>query len=475
MSNFRNLHRSILALFVVVVISIVILAHFSVSKIVAEQSRAHQRSISPAHALIVEHLMQPLHIAQTLSKSQEIKSLMQADDIDEAAIYNTLSRLNQEFGFLFFIASEKNRQQYYSDRTTHTLKEGEVSWYFKYKDVPDSAIADIGKWEDTHFYIDIKIFDDDGRFLGFFGTGKSLQSFIELFSLYKAEYGYDFIFTDQQRNIMLSSDPLLNARNSTFTNLENLPWFQDLKADNEAIHSLNNTLVKVDGHDYLIAEVNIAPFNWTLHLLTPLQARQVEISQGFIFSIVTLLVIIFVMFMVIYHLLYFFKQDMHKNMQMDPLTQLPNRAKVELRFGELQEQHVPMSCLLVDLDHFKSINDTYGHNTGDQVLVKAAEVLQNSIGEDDIVGRWGGEEFVILLPNTDPNRAYEVAQALRQNVANMNLHSDKFMMKVTASVGVSYSHAPNSLKELIASADDALYQAKRDGRNLVRVQLFDAA
>lgn len=186
---FRTLHRSILILFTVVVVSIVTLVHFSVSKIVAEQSRSHQKSISPALSLIVDQLMQPLHISQTLAKSTELKYLMNAETIDEEAVFESLGRLQSEFDMYFFIASEKSRKQYNSDGTQLDLIEGEVNWYFKYKDAPVDAIADIGKWEDARFFIDLKIKDENGEFLGFFGTGQRLNSFLTIFKEYKKQHG----------------------------------------------------------------------------------------------------------------------------------------------------------------------------------------------------------------------------------------------------------------------------------------------
>ena len=216
-------------MFAVVVVSIVTLVHFSISKIVAEQSRAQQASMSPAIDLVVDQLIQPLHIAETLSKSRELIDLMsikEGESIDEAQAFKMLERLEQEFGMIFFVASEPQRKQFNSDGSTLDLIEGEVSWYFKYKDSERDAVADIGKWEDTHFYIDIKIYDEGGRFLGFFGVGKSLTSFIRVFDDYKRQHGYDFIFVDTNDDIMLSSDPALLAEFSEFKNLTQLPWYK---------------------------------------------------------------------------------------------------------------------------------------------------------------------------------------------------------------------------------------------------------
>ena len=419
--------------------------------------------------------MRPLHISQTLGKSQELNALMAAENLDEDKVYATLKRLNEEFGMFFFIASDVSKRQYNSDGTQHELVEGEVNWYFKYRDAPMDAVADIGKWEDTHFYIDLKMYDEDGKFLGFFGTGKSLKSFLEVFENYKSRYGYDFIFVDQDNNITLSSDHELIAANSQFQNLADLEWYKTLDQSKLPNGSLNNLLIRDKGQDYLIAEVGIAPFDWTLYLLTPLQERQSEISRTFILSIVTLLIVIFALFLLIYNLLYYFKKDMQKNIQIDPLTQLPNRNKVELRYAEIIDQKRPVSLLLIDIDHFKSVNDTHGHNAGDQVLRQVAAMLQNEVREEDVVGRWGGEEFIVLLPDTGPHQAFEAAQKLRERLANMTASTGTLSLKITASFGVSFTKSPRPLTELLATADDALYQAKREGRNLVRVQLFDAA
>lgn len=475
MNAFRSLHRSILILFAVVVISIVTLVHFSVSKIVAEQSRAQQRSISPALSLIVDQLLKPLHISQTLVEAKELKDLMKSDDIDEAAVLAMLARLEEEFGMGFFIASDVSRTQYNSNGTTLELKEETVDWFFRYKAGDKDAIADIGQWEDPQFYIDLKVFDDDGKFVGFFGTSKRLDSFVAIFEQYKTEHSYDFIFVDQDNNIALSSDPELIVDKTTFKTLESLDWYVGIDKKNLPNQSLNNLLVSVGGQDALVAEVSIDPFGWTMYLLTPLQERQTEISRSFIISIVSLLVLIFALFVVIYHLLYYFKQDMQKNFQIDPLTKLPNRNKVELRYAELQDNKQAVGVVLIDIDNFKQVNDTHGHNAGDAVLRQISSTLQNELRDGDVIGRWGGEEFVLLLPDTTPEQSFEVAQKLRERLAAMTASMGSITIQITASFGVSHTETNRPLTEVLGYADDALYQAKRDGRNLVRMQLAKAA
>ena len=472
MNIFRTLHRSILVLFALVVVSIVTLVHISVSNIVAEQSRAQQQSHSPALQLIIEQLMQPLHISQTLAKAKELKDLMQNPENSEEQIFATLKRLNNEFSLNFFIASEISRIQYDSNGNRIELLEDKVDWYFRYKAQSEDAMADIGQWQNPQFYIDLKIYDDSGKFLGVFGVGKSLNAFTQVFNEYKKTYEYDFIFVDQDKNITLTSDPNLLVKGVTFKNLADLPWFQALEPEQQQ-DSLNNLLLEVNGQEALIAELNIQPFDWTLYIITPLQSRQTEISRGFIISIVTLLAVIFGLFLLIYNLLYYFKKDIQKIKQIDILTELANRNNTILKFEELMYERQSVSLVLIDLDNFKPINETHGRKAGDIVLRQVAQMLQHDIRETDILGRWGGEEFILLLPDTGPHEAVELCQQLCKKIAAMTITTGTTSIQITASFGVSFTATPRTMSEIISAADDALFAAKRDGRNMVRKQLID--
>lgn len=459
-------------LFVIVVISIVALVHFSISKIVAEQSRAQQQSHSPALKLIVDELMKPLHISQTLVKARELHDIMSADNIDEEQIFKTLRRMHNEFDLNFFIASEKSRVQYNSDGTKLRLIEGQVDWYFRYKAQDSDAMADIGQWQNPQFYIDLKVYDENQQFLGVFGVGKSLHAFTEVFGEYKKTYGYDFIFVDPNNDITLTSDPELQVQGTLFKNLNDLKWYSALNEEQKA--SLNNLLLPIEGQESLIAELTITPFDWTLYLITPLQSRQTDISRGFIISIVTLLAVIFGLFLLIYNLLYYFKKDIQKIKQIDILTDLPNRGNLTLKYEEFMYQKQSLSLVLVDLDNFAPINETHGRKAGDIVLRQVALMLKNEIRENDVLGRWGGGEFILLMPDTGPHEAAEICQKLCNKLSAMTISTGTTSIQITGSFGLSFTAVARNMSEVIAAADDALFMAKRDGRNVVRMQLIES-
>ena len=143
----------------------------------------------------------------------------------------------------------------------------------------------------------------------------------------------------------------------------------------------------------------------------------------------------------------------------------------KLEFSALNK--MPISVLMIDIDFFKKFNDTYGHACGDFVLKKTASSIFDSIRGQDLAGRYGGEEFVVMLYNTDADAAMMVAERIRKNIAEQELHYEGNNMSLTISIGVSVFDADNPItaKELVEMADRALYQSKANGRN--RVTLAD--
>jgi diguanylate cyclase (GGDEF)-like protein len=162
----------------------------------------------------------------------------------------------------------------------------------------------------------------------------------------------------------------------------------------------------------------------------------------------------------------------------DPLTGLPNRRfffeHASLIFEEVKRHEKPLSLLSMDIDHFKKINDTYGHDVGDVVLKTFANVLRGIVRQSDICARLGGEEFVVLLPNTDLEGAKVLAERIRTAVAKNPVEHDSTVIVFTVSIGVSqYRKGMQNIYELIKEADIALYRAKEGGRNRVEVFIPD--
>lgn len=158
----------------------------------------------------------------------------------------------------------------------------------------------------------------------------------------------------------------------------------------------------------------------------------------------------------------------------DALTDLLNAgayyASCDQMIHLARRQNKPYSVLFVDLDHFKKINDTYGHEAGDTVLRSVATALAGSVRQSDAVGRIGGEEFSVFLPDTDRQGAARLAEQIRQHIERLMPQSGEIRIPVTASIGVASSEqGETSMAAIQRNADQAMYQAKQQGRNRVSV------
>jgi diguanylate cyclase (GGDEF)-like protein len=153
----------------------------------------------------------------------------------------------------------------------------------------------------------------------------------------------------------------------------------------------------------------------------------------------------------------------------DPLTDLFNRrhfeTALEKEFKRTKRYHSPTSCMMIDIDHFKKINDEYGHHTGDEVLKEIAKIIKTSLREIDTVARWGGEEFIVLLPETTKENAFKAASRILESITGLKFSG--VSRQLTVSIGIASIPDPSidSIEKLIQVSDLALYEAKEKGRN----------
>ncbi len=156
----------------------------------------------------------------------------------------------------------------------------------------------------------------------------------------------------------------------------------------------------------------------------------------------------------------------------DPLTGVNNRAAMDVsvtREVELSRRHgTPLSLVAIDIDHFKKINDKYGHAAGDRVLKSVAQVITATVRSSDMVFRYGGEEFMILLSSTGEQGAVQLAERIRKNVQSTEIRCDDTFISATISVGIAWLEEKDSDQTLFQKADKSLYVAKSSGRNCVR-------
>jgi diguanylate cyclase (GGDEF)-like protein len=164
-------------------------------------------------------------------------------------------------------------------------------------------------------------------------------------------------------------------------------------------------------------------------------------------------------------------QEMSRLAITDALTQIMNRRGITVglldAMAQAERYNTPLTIAMIDIDHFKQVNDSYGHEAGDKVLKDIAAILSEALRMPDKVGRYGGEEFLIMLPHTTLVQGRKIADRIRASVSKWEFNIGTKKIKLTISIGVIQYKAGEDLERFLSQADKALYEAKASGRNLV--------
>jgi diguanylate cyclase (GGDEF)-like protein/PAS domain S-box-containing protein len=164
-------------------------------------------------------------------------------------------------------------------------------------------------------------------------------------------------------------------------------------------------------------------------------------------------------------------EELRRIALLDPLTEVGNRRYAEMnlkfRLAEQERYGWPFGVLFMDIDHFKKINDHYGHDIGDDVLKMTAKTLDNSLRAFDVVGRWGGEEFIAIVINISPGQLHSIAEKLRIMAEQSSMTNGNKTIKVTISVGATLARDDDTVESLLSRADQLMYQSKSSGRNRI--------
>lgn len=429
----------------------------------------------PLFSIINSEVIRPLNIASFMAHDLLLIDFVEQEKINKPKLLQYLKRFSERYNMLTFIALEKHNFVLDSNNKSISLINEKAEWYHRLKSQDKNQFSDIGNAENPHLYFDMKIFNHKEEFLGFVGVAVDLNHFSEKFQEYSTRFGFELVFVDRNNDIMLSSNHLMKTeshhRKDETINIGQLDWYQHILSQGD-LYQLTQTVVTIDSDERIISQMPIQALDWRLFILFPPISKQDEYLQLFIAKIGVFILLIFIIYLLFITVVDYFKNHLVKDSETDFLTKLPNRSYLNWRFEELICQHDNICVVIADIDYFKIVNDTYGHLVGDDVLKEVASQLNANLRSDDISGRWGGEEFVMLLPNTPCQKAFEIVERIRESIANtpFQVSSSSHVFNTTISFGISESPTKDvTFKQLIEEADKALYQAKNNGRNQSKI------
>jgi diguanylate cyclase (GGDEF)-like protein len=426
---------------------------------------------------IQKDLIRPTQIASMMSRDTFLRDWVIAGERDAQPMTRYLREVQEHYGtFTSFFISEKSRVYYQAKGVLKKVDQNEPrdAWYFRVRGMAEpyeiSVDPDMANSDRLTFFINFKVFDYQNNFIGVAGVGLTVDAVVKLVDDYQLRYDRDIYFTDRHGNLMLTGatgGPLGARRGQS---LSDIPGLEPLLASLPQPKSGNFTYQE-QGRAHFLNVRYIPELDWYLFVDKPEEAALAGIRHTLYLNLLICTLISAVVLFLVYLVTRRFQLRIAALATTDVLTGLPNRRGFDLLAAQALQESIrdksPLSTLLIDLDHFKQLNDTHGHLAGDEVLRGFARSLQGNLRQSDIICRWGGEEFILLLKDTGSSTARQLAEKIRQQTEQELFQFNGVNLRVTTSIGVTELHGDDSLDRLIARADRALYRAKQSGRNRV--------
>jgi diguanylate cyclase (GGDEF)-like protein len=472
----KKFDNYITAVFVITIIVIIATSYFTFKEFFRASHQKQQEVVMPLFSLINSEIIRPLTVSQYMASDPFLRDYIEQDEIDKDIIFNYLTHVSTQFNTLSFVAIEKHQLSFDSNNKTMSLSSKETEWYQRLKAIDKTEFTDFGDAQNPHLFFDVKMFNKQQDFLGFIGLAIDLDHFATKFTKFKEDYGFELYFVDDNNDVTLSSEQIMQTmshhRKDVITNINQLPWYQHYQKENESSNDNVPNFFGSTSDNLIISQIPLKELNWRVFIIAPPITEQSVYWQLFIQNLIILLVVSLGLYCLFTLCIKNFRTDLVKDSETDHLTELPNRSFIHWKYSQLNQEYEQVSVVIADIDNFKVLNDTYGHLFGDDVLKIIAKKLSENLRTIDLVGRWGGEEFILILPETSTRQAQEIMNRIRKNIVQTPFTSPSKSGNEKLNVTVSFGISDGSLKgvlleEILAEADQALYLAKANGKNQV--------
>jgi diguanylate cyclase (GGDEF)-like protein len=427
---------------------------------------------------IQKDLMRPIDVSSLMANDTFLKDWTINGEKNIGKITKYLKEIKERYGFFTaFFVSDKSRMYYHHKGLFKMISalDAHDIWYFIFKNKNMPFVLDVDSNEAEKgaltVFINHRLEDNEGNLLGVTGVGLNMNSIGATLRSYEREYNLKVYMVDAKGLIQIHPDPNMIEK----LNISRPDWFGDLgmkllvKSGESTSHQL-----MIQDRPILISSRYIPRFNWFLIVeqdeMTVLKDIRAAMYSNLLAGLVVTIFIIIIVVVAVNH----FQGKLERLAVTDELTGLHNRRhflqRLEREALRSERYGHQISLLMIDVDHFKSINDNHGHQAGDVALKLLARTMNGSLRQVDSLGRLGGEEFGALLPETSRDKAVEIAERIRLAVESNPLKLPGQSLTLTVSIGVaSYDQNAAGPEEMLKSADSSMYEAKKQGRNRVCV------
>jgi diguanylate cyclase (GGDEF)-like protein len=456
------------------------IAAYMVSRDAVQRGITEQALPLASDSLLAEiqaQVMRPALIASTMANDSFVRDWLEAGEGDTDAIVRYLAGIRKQYGAVAaFLVSDRTRNYYTPQGTLKTVQENDAnsSWFFRARDMKQPFLAetdiDRANGNAMTIFINHRMVDANGAFLGAAGIGLRADNLTMVIDNHEKHAGRRIYLVDGQSKVVLAGTSAAEVNRS----IDQLPGLG--KVAGKLLHGSDKPVLLEYEHDranIFVSARHIPELGW--HLLVEqdaaIEVRPVQNAFVLILAIgagVSLLVLVLTLLTVNRY-----NTRLELMAGTDSLTGLLNRQAFEIVFHQAMldadRSGRPLSGILFDVDFFKHVNDTYGHLAGDEVLRMISRICRTMVRESDVVSRWGGEEFVVLLKECPLEQAVAVAEKLRSEIDQHDFSKIVPDRHITISLGVAEHEIGETASVFFQRADEALYKAKTNGRNRLHV------
>lgn len=464
----------------VVVISLLLLIGFSATSLISYylanksiQHRIRTDSLPLTSDNIYSHvqrdLISPVLISSVMSKDTFVRDWIISGEKNSQLMINYLNEIQQQYHTITsFFVSDKTHLYYHSSGVLKKVspKDPKDAWYYKAVnakgDYDINLDADTAEPNRTNFFVNHKVYDYNHQLLGIIGVGLASEIIRNRIDEYQQQFNRTVYFVNKQGEVTLHGTHF-SKENSLHDMLGMEVINQHLLDKPSAIFSYDNGTHRVFVNTRFVDELD-----WYI-VIEEAHTEHSAMLQSLWINLLLSGLVTFIIGWLIHYLIQRHQFELRELLTRDYLTNLASRQGFEPVFNQMlrsaERSEEALSILLIDIDHFKKVNDELGHLKGDIVLETMADVLRESVRACDATCRWGGEEFIVAFANCDAISAFNIAEKIRLLAAERLADAIGAEEPITVSIGIAEYDLKETSAHLFSRADDALYRAKDGGRN----------
>ncbi len=422
---------------------------------------------------IQKDLIRPVLISSMMASDTFLRDWVLAGEGDVDKMTRYLREVKQRYGaFTSFFVSERSRVYYQTEGVLKKISRDEPRdvWYFRVREMKSpyeiNMDPDLANKDALTIFINYRVLGYDGQYIGVVGVGLTVDAVRALINDYQKRYRRSVYFVDRQGRIALFG----NESQIAGTDIRAIDGLRDI-ADLILKEGAGSFAYRSKGHDHLLNVRFIPELNWYLFVEQLEDEALAGIRNTLYLNLAISLVITAIVLLATSLTINRYQGQLEEMAMTDKLTGLANRQAFDLlvphALSEARRAKTLLLAILIDIDRFKDINDRLGHLAGDTVIKQVARTIKATLRESDIVCRWGGEEFLVVLKGPAEAQGQPLAEKIRDAVEAGTFRYGETTIPVTISLGVATYIDGETPDQLIARADKALYEAKERGRNLV--------